>query len=73
MTYAKDTDFAPKPPVLDAPFSSVAGIEEMPMSYERGEEIPITWFAAVTTYLGFAVLNFFGRFRDFFAGCVRFA
>ena len=32
----------------------------------RKEEIEITWFAAMTTYLGYAVLVAFGHLRDFF-------
>jgi serine palmitoyltransferase len=38
----------------------------MPKSYERGHEVPITWFAAITTYFGYAVLILFGHIRDFF-------
>lgn len=32
----------------------------------HGGEHPITWFAAITTYFGYAVLVLFGHLRDFF-------
>ncbi len=56
----------PKPTFVDRPFSTVEGLEDQPMSYERGHEIPITWFAAISTYFGYAVLILFGHIRDFF-------
>lgn len=34
---------------------------------DHGGENPITFFAALTTYLGYATLIVFGRLRDFFA------
>ena len=69
----------PKPPSLHkgrapsyAAMKVEAGDEHHPMSYERGEEIPITWFAAITTYFGYAVLIMFGHIRDFFGRYITF-
>jgi hypothetical protein len=39
--------------------------------YVRVEEVHITWFAAITTYFGYAVLICFGHIRDFFGRCVK--
>ena len=35
-------------------------------SEKKPAEGEIKWFVAVTTYMGYAVLIFFGHFRDFF-------
>ena len=35
------------------------------------EPPPITWFAAVTTYIGYAVLILFGHIRDFFGNLTK--
>lgn len=32
----------------------------------KPHEVPITWFAAMTTYAGYAVLIMFGHIRDWF-------
>lgn len=34
--------------------------------YVKPHEVPITWFAAMTTYAGYAVLIMFGHIRDWF-------
>jgi len=31
-----------------------------------GDEHPISWFSAITTYFGYAILVLFGHIRDFF-------
>lgn len=46
--------------------ASGAGTGTSTSHYVRAKEPSITWFAAVTTYMNYALLIVFGRIRDFF-------
>lgn len=49
------------PPDLPVQFNVVGKVRP-----HTGDEHPISWFVAITTYFGYAVLVLFGHVRDFF-------
>jgi hypothetical protein len=55
-------NMGPAPPAArpDTPEAPVGS------SYCKADEPHITWFAAISTYFGYAVLIMFGHIRDFF-------